>query len=109
DNEVLEKLNQRYIPDFNPKEEEGYITLTSHNLSAQRINEEKLDKINNPVSKFQGNVSGDFPEFSYPNTLDLSLKVDAQVMFVKNDSSRDKLYYNGKIGKITKIKDDVIY
>ncbi len=109
DKEVLEKLNQRYIPDFNPAEEEGYITLTSHNLSAQKINEEKLEKIKNPVSKFKGNVSGDFPEFSYPNTLDLSLKVDAQVMFVKNDTSRDKLYYNGKIGKITKIKDDVIY
>jgi hypothetical protein len=106
---VLEKLNQRYIPDFNPSEEEGYITLTSHNLSAHKINEQKLDAIKKPVSKFKGSVSGDFPEFSYPNTLDLSLKVDAQVMFVKNDSSRDKLYYNGKIGKITKIKDDVIY
>jgi len=109
DAEVLEKLNQRYIPDFNPSEEEGYITLTSHNLSAHKINEQKLEEIKAPASKFKGNVSGDFPEFSYPNTLDLSLKVGAQVMFVKNDSSRDKLYYNGKIGKITKIKDDVIY
>lgn len=109
DADVLEKLNQRYIPDFNPSEEEGYITLTSHNLSANKINEQKLEDINKPASQFKGSVSGDFPEFSYPNSLDLSLKVDAQVMFVKNDSSRDKLYYNGKIGKITKIKDDVIY
>lgn len=106
---VLEKLNQRYIPNFNPSEEEGYITLTSHNLSAHKINEQKLEEIKVPASKFKGSVNGDFPEFSYPNTLDLSLKVGAQVMFVKNDSSRDKLYYNGKIGKITKIKDDVIY
>jgi len=30
-------------------------------------------------------------------------------MFVKNDSSHEKLFYNGKIGKITQIEDDIIY
>jgi hypothetical protein len=30
-------------------------------------------------------------------------------MFVKNDIGREKLYYNGKIGRITMIDDDVIY
>lgn len=41
DENVLKKLNQRYIPDFNPSDEEGYITLTTHNRSAQEINEGK--------------------------------------------------------------------
>ncbi|MBQ5458842.1 MAG: helix-turn-helix domain-containing protein, partial [Bacteroidales bacterium] len=38
----------------------------------------------------------------------LTLKVGAQVMFIKNDSSPAKLYYNGKIGKITEIDDTKI-
>jgi len=31
DQKVLELLNSRFRPDFKPKDEEGYITLTSHN------------------------------------------------------------------------------
>ncbi|MBQ1719796.1 MAG: helix-turn-helix domain-containing protein, partial [Bacteroidales bacterium] len=38
----------------------------------------------------------------------LTLKVGAQVMFIKNDSSPAKLYYNGKIGRITEIDDTKI-
>ncbi len=109
DKAVLEKLNERYQQDFNPNEEEGYITLTSHNYSANQINYQKLASIKNKPHKFKAIISGEFPEFLYPNAEELELKVDAQVMFVKNDSSRDKLYYNGKIGRITRIGEDVIY
>ncbi|TKB98856.1 helix-turn-helix domain-containing protein [Pedobacter cryophilus] len=108
DVETLEKLNKRYIPNFNPDEEEGYITLTSHNQSANQINEEKLLSIKLKEYKFKADVSGDFPEFSYPNAFELVFKVGAQVMFVKNDISRDKLYYNGKIGKILEIREEFI-
>src|SRR5690606_34222201 len=31
DETVLASLNQRYIPDFHPADDEGYITLTTHN------------------------------------------------------------------------------
>lgn len=106
---VLAQLNTRYIPDFNPNEEEGYITLTSHNQSANQINEEKLKDLKQKEHRFRAEISGDFPEFSYPNAFELIFKEGAQVMFVKNDASRDKLYFNGKIGKIIKIKDDFIY
>lgn len=109
DLEVLEALNQRHIKNFNPSEEEGYITLTSHNHTANKINDEKLGQLAEKSYKFKASISGEFPEMSYPNAEELELKVGAQVMFVKNDSSRDKLYYNGKIGKITKIDDDVIF
>lgn len=106
---VLEQLNSRYIPDFNPDEKEGYITLSSHNHAADRINAEKLKALKTTAHHFTAEVHGDFPEFSYPNALELTFKVGAQVMFVKNDISRDKLYFNGKIGTITKIKEGVIY
>ncbi len=109
DSPTLEKLNSRYIPNFNPHEDEGYITLSSHNFSANQINEGKLTGLKGKEYKFKAEVYGDFPEFSYPNSAELTFKIGAQVMFVKNDISREKLYFNGKIGRITKINDETIY
>lgn len=108
DENVLKKLNQRYIPDFNPSDEEGYITLTTHNKSAQEINEGKLKELLSPVHRFKAVVQDDFPEYSYPTVAELELKKGAQVMFVKNDPSRERLFFNGKIGIITSISDDHI-
>ena len=108
DENVLKKLNQRYIPDFNPSDEEGYITLTTHNKSAQEINEGKLKERSSPVHKFKAVIQDDFPEYSYPTVAELELKKGAQVMFVKNDPSRERLFFNGKIGIITSISDDHI-
>ena len=109
DPEVLKSLNERYIPGFNPDEEEGYITLTTHNKTAAEINEKKLSAIKGDVKKFTATVHNEFPEYSYPTVVDLEIKVGAQVMFVKNDSSREKQFYNGKIGKVTRIDSERIY
>jgi hypothetical protein len=108
DNNVLEALNSRYIPNFQPDDSEGYITLTSHNNSAQDINARKLSMIEKPIQQFRAKVSGDFPEFSFPNDEVLEFKLGAQVMFVKNDISKEKLYFNGKIGTITNITEEEI-
>ncbi|MEY4927361.1 MAG: hypothetical protein RI894_1797 [Bacteroidota bacterium] len=100
---VLAQLNSRFIPGFAPTEAEPYITLTSHNAAAYLINGEKLNSISTPVHSFSAVIEGDFPPFSYPTEAILDFKVGAQVMFVKNDSSFEKLFYNGKIGKILEI------
>jgi len=109
DKQSLDDLNQRYIPGFNPGNDEGYITLTTHNYQSQAINETKLKQLKSHEYHFTAIVEGEFPEYSYPTDAELLLKEGAQVMFVKNDISRDKLFYNGKIGKITLIEDDVIF
>ena len=109
DTETLNELNKRYSPNFNPKDEEGYITLTTHNYQAQEINETRLKKLAAKVHSFKATVEGDFPEGNYPTDFELTIKTGAQVMFVKNDLSRDKLYYNGKIGTVTDIDDEIIY
>jgi len=49
-----------------------------------------------------------FPEHIYPTLATLLLKEGSQVMFVRNDPSAEKLYYNGKIGKITKLSNKSI-
>ena len=108
DEATLQELNKRYIPGFNPEEKEGYITLTTHNYQSQQINDSKLGKLSAKSHRFKAEVKGEFPEYSYPTDPDLELKIGSQVMFVKNDTSAEKRFYNGKIGKIIKIGDDLI-
>lgn len=108
DESILQKLNSRYLPGFNPPDDQGYITLTTHNSQSQQINDKKLEQLKNKSYHFDAVVEGDFPDYSYPTDYHLVLKVGAQVMFVKNDSSSEKRFYNGKIGKITYIDGDLI-
>jgi hypothetical protein len=108
DTETLQLLNGRHIPGFNPDEKEGYITLTTHNYQSQQINSTKLGQLKTSICRFSAEVHGEFPEFSYPTDFELELKVGAQVMFVKNDPSPEKRFFNGKIGKITDIDDEQI-
>ncbi len=105
---MLSELNKRYIPDFDPDSDGGYITLTTHNSQAQMLNDSKLEKLPGSPHSFKATIKDDFPEFSYPTSGELILKKGAQVMFVKNDISRDKLFFNGKIGKVQSFEDDII-
>lgn len=106
--ETINTLNSRYIPDFQSDQDEGYIRLVTHNNMANSYNEQQLDQIDEPLHCFDAQISGTFPEYSYPTEVRLELKVGAQVMFVKNDPSAEKRYYNGKIGHIVEILDDMI-
>ena len=99
DNECLQILNSRYIPDLKPSE--GYITLTTHNYQADDINNTRLSELNGKSLIFNAMIEGVFPQSLYPCKEDLELKIGAQVMFVKNDPNPEKAYYNGKIGKLT--------
>lgn len=101
-------LHKRYDPDFVPKEP-GYITLTTHNSIATFINENELKKLNKPIKFFEAIVEGIFPENSYPTDIELILKEGTQIMFIRNDSSGNRKYFNGKIGVIEKIVDFDIY
>lgn len=109
DAEVLDTLNSRYVPNFTPSEEDAYITLSTHNATARTINAEKLTELRQPLKVFRAAIQGDFPSHAYPTDEVLEVKTGAQVMFVRNDMAREKRYYNGKIGRITRIVDDTIY
>jgi hypothetical protein len=103
DDDTLQTLNARHIPAFQLKEQEDYITLTTHNRSADEINNRQLQALQSKPVTFQASIEGDYPPYSYPTAEKLILKKGAQVMFVRNDSSVDKLYFNGKIGKVTHV------
>lgn len=102
-----EDLLKHYKPDFEP-DSPGYITLTTHNAKADQINERELQKIEGRELHYEALVSRDFPENMYPTDKVLRLKKGAQVMFIKNDTSGERLYFNGKIGTVKDIVDDKI-
>ena len=106
---VFAELDKRYQPDFEPKDKDGYITLTTHNFQSNDINQGKLKKLKSKLVKFEAEISGNFPEQMYPTEYQLELKEGAQVMFVKNDPSPEKRFYNGKIGRIVNIEDGKVY
>ena len=96
----LAKLNARVNQSFQPKDEEGYITLTTHNVQAANINSSRLQQLPTQPMVYKAIVKGDFPEMSYPTDEELTLKIGAQVMFCKNDPNHT--YYNCKIGRVVK-------
>lgn len=99
--EALSILNSHCKPTFIPKPEEPYIRLTTHNQLANYYNDTELKKLSGRSYLFHAEISGTFPDFSYPTAETLELKQGAQVMFVKNDPSAEHLYYNGRIGRVT--------
>jgi hypothetical protein len=105
----LELLNARHIPNFRPTVDDPYITLTTHNNIAQQINAEFLDALQVQEFEFTATIRGEFPRDAYPTETNLKLKIGSQVMFVKNDSSAEKLFYNGKIGTVIRIEDKMVF
>lgn len=105
----IEVLNHFVQPYFDLKTNKGYITLTTHNAKADQINQQSLTDLKGISLFYKADVIGDFPEKIYPLEATLELKVGAQVMFVKNDTSFDKKFYNGKMGFIQFLSDKEIH
>ncbi|MGO4878707.1 helix-turn-helix domain-containing protein [Pedobacter psychrotolerans] len=101
-------LKQHFRQDFKPDTDENYITLTTHNNKADTINRERLTQLKTKSYFFDAKITGDFNEHAYPNDKRLELKVGAQIMFIKNDMTAEKRYYNGKIGVVHHIEKDVV-
>lgn len=106
--EDVERLNQHVQPDFRPAKDEGFITLTTHNRDADKINQRELHELKGKSYSFDAEITGEFPEHLYPMDTRLELRLGAQVMFTKNDISQDKQFYNGKMGIVTELDKNEI-
>jgi ATP-dependent DNA helicase PIF1 len=100
----LEDLNERFEPNFS--ETEGYITLCARNATAERINNNEIQRLLTPKFTYLADVKGLFDPSMYPTEAAMVLRKDAQVMFIKNDS--EKNYVNGTIGTIAEISNERI-
>ena len=100
-------LNERYQPEV-VTELEDYITLSTHNVKVDKINQAQLQKLEGDLFEFTAKIYGDFNENALPTEMKLQLKTGAQVMFIKNDSKPEKKYYNGKLATVKKITKEEI-
>ena len=103
----LTMLNSRYCKEEKVLNSEGVIRLTTHNLTANNYNEQRMDSLKGKRYTYEAEITGTFPESSYPAEKTLELKKGCQVMFLKNDTQGAR-YYNGKLGIITSLDDDHI-
>lgn len=100
----LDILNARYFPDFTPRNEDMYITLATRRDQVDYINEKKLAELPGDEFVSKGKIEGDFPESSLPTQLNLSIKEQAQVIFIDNDHERR--WVNGTIGMVSGIDEN---
>lgn len=105
---ALNELNKRLFPGFVPPEDERWIRLTTHNAQADSVNEAKMNALETEEATFEAQIEGIFPENAYPAETRLRLREGAQVMFVRNDTSGEARYYNGKIATVKKVKPALI-
>lgn len=100
----LDILNGRCFPSFEPQNEDMYITLATRRDQVDYINEKKLAELPGEEYVSVGKIEGDFPESSLPTQLKLSIKEQAQVIFIDNDYERR--WVNGTIGMVSGIDEN---
>lgn len=106
DENTLNSINERYNPNFTPRNEDFIITLTSINAIANVENSRKLQELNYSRFTFDADIVGEFKEEKYPTQKTLELKKFAQVILVKNDTAGR--WVNGTIAKIDFLAKDII-
>ena len=104
DYEVIDELNERFLPDAVIPE--PYLTLCSTNAAAQTINAERLQQIASPSFFFHAEVQGDFATNMYPTDYKLELREGAQLMMIRNDP--EKRFVNGTLATIVALNADTI-
>ena len=104
-NEDLALLNKHVSMDSD--NEDYSVTLTSFNYMAEKINDEKLDAIEEEEFCYQAEIHDDFKKSDAPVPEFLRLKVGAQVIFCRNYPQAG--YMNGTIGKVSKLDEAHIF
>ncbi|MCW5910371.1 MAG: helix-turn-helix domain-containing protein [Cyclobacteriaceae bacterium] len=105
----ISTLNEHYQTHDQVDQLKEVITLTTHNYKAEQLNRQALNNLPSEAHFFDASLEGEFPESMYPVQLQLELKEGAQIMFVRNDTSLEKKYFNGKLATITRIEDDEVW
>ncbi|CAA7389756.1 helix-turn-helix domain-containing protein [Chryseobacterium fistulae] len=100
-------LNERYDPNFEMGKD-SYVYLCSHNKMADEINQKELTEIKIDPKIYEAKLFGEFKENQFPNEQFLELKIGAQIMFIRNDISGEKKYFNGKLGEISGLDENEI-
>lgn len=94
---ILGFFNECKIDD--PERLKNAVLITPFRAVAERINATRLSEINAPEIIYTGELNGTFQERDVPAPMNLTLKIGALVVFVKNG---DK-WHNGSTGIVRKL------
>jgi ATP-dependent DNA helicase PIF1 len=101
EDEDLESLNRRYLPDFESVPGDFYIYLTTTNAMARQINDSELAKLETDTCTFTAEIEGKFGNEYMPTSTELQVKVGSQIMMLNNDVAGR--WVNGSVGRVTGI------
>lgn len=107
--EDIDELNSRFKPPGEIARERDVITITTHNYLADQLNRDALMNLSSPAFVYDAEITDEFPVNIFPLPERLELKVGAQVMFVKNDTTGNGRYYNGRLAVISVLEAEDIY
>ena len=97
-------LNMRCNPNYS---DEGFsITLATRRDTVNSINDDHMAALKTPEFVYEGEIEGNFPENDLPTSLQLTLKVGAQVIFIRND--KEGRWVNGTIGQVHELTERMI-
>lgn len=104
----LRTINSRYVrpESVSDAKDDFVMTLASRRDIVTAINDEHLAELPGQEHMYQGLVTGDFPASSMPTDLNLTLKCDAQIVFIRND--HEKRWVNGTLARVHELADDHI-
>ena len=94
-----EQLNARTDPDFEPPDDEFWLTLAPTNRLVTARNRQRLERLAGDEIINHATRSGDLSLFDPPVENDLRFKVGAQIMMLNNDQF-DR-WVNGTLGRVT--------
>jgi ATP-dependent exoDNAse (exonuclease V) alpha subunit len=104
--EDLDTLNKRVREDATVSKKDSTVILTTTNILANTINQDRLSKLSGKEITYEAKASGKFKESTYPTDASLKLKKGAQVILLKNDP--DKRWVNGTLAKVIALSKDSI-
>lgn len=94
----LETLRAHVDPTAECGDSDFVMTLASRRDMVDNINDTQLGRLKTKAITYTGEITDQFPESALPAPMNLTLKVGAQVVFVRND--RERRWVNGTIGKV---------
>ncbi|WP_304523517.1 AAA family ATPase [Aeromicrobium sp. Leaf350] len=95
------ELNARVDPDFEPPEDELWLTLAPSNTIVSARNRQRLERLPSPQHELVATTSGDVSAFDPPTDAVLRFKVGAQIMMLTNDVA-DR-WVNGTLARIVDV------
>ena len=98
-------LNRNVISNLQKEEDDRFtMTLAAKRDTVDAINSRAMNELKGEEFIFEGEIKDEFPEKQLPTDKNLSLKVGAQVVLLRNDPERR--WFNGSLARIHAIEPE---